>query len=75
MKVKLLETYITGGWNFKKIWKNGKDSSPLWRHCTIQHDDRKVQFKMDALRPFRYPIVNQVNEGARVRDSKSDICM
>ena len=32
-------------------------------------------FKMDALRPLIYPMVRQVNEGARVRVSKSDICM
>ena len=30
---------------------------------------------MDALRAFRYPMVRQVNEGARVRISKADICM
>ena len=41
----------------------------------IQHEGRKVQFKMDALRSFRYPMVRQVNEGARVRLSDFDICM
>ena len=30
---------------------------------------------MDALRSFRYPMVRQVNEGARVRISRAQICM
>ena len=30
---------------------------------------------MDALRSFKYPMVRQVNEGARVRLSKFDICV
>ena len=34
-----------------------------------------VRFKMDALRSFRYAMVRQVNEGARVRITKADICM
>ena len=34
-----------------------------------------VNFKMDALRAFRYPMVRQVNEGASVRISRADIGM
>ena len=30
---------------------------------------------MVALRSFKYPMVRQVNEGARVRLTKADICM
>ena len=52
-----------------------KETSPLWKHCMIQHNGDKVKFKMDALRGFKYPMVRQVNEGARLRISKSNICM
>ena len=31
--------------------------------------------ELDALRALRYPMVRQVNEGARVRISRADICM
>ena len=82
-KLKLVTTYegetarnpYSRGLEHQKSLENQKDASPLWKHCTIQHDGRMVQFRMDALRPFRYPMSRQVNEGARVRVSKSDICM
>ena len=53
--------------------ENRSEKSPMWKHCVIQHEGRLVNFKMDALRPFKYPMVRQVNEGARVRLSKADI--
>ena len=34
-----------------------------------------MNFKMDALRLFKYPMVRQVNKGARVRLSKAEINM
>ena len=55
--------------------RNEKEASPLWKHCLIQHNGNKAIFKMDALRSFKYPMVRQVNEGARVRISKANICM
>ena len=55
--------------------ENESEKSPLWKHCSIQHGGRKVAFRMDALRSFKYPMVRQVNEGARVRLTKADICM
>ena len=55
--------------------ENMCEKSPLWKHCSIQHEGRKVQFKMDALRAFKYPMVRQVNEGARVRLTEADVCM
>ena len=58
-----------------KDLENKSEKSPLWKHCTIQHEGRTVNFKMEALRSFEYPMVRQVNEGARVRLSKADICM
>ena len=65
----------TRGLEHLKDLENESDKSPLWKHCTIQHEGRKVNFRMDALRSFRYPMVRQVNEGARVRLSEFDICM
>ena len=58
-----------------KDLENECEKSPLWKHCSIQHGERKVAFKMDALRSFKYPMVRQVNEGARVRLQEADICM
>ena len=55
--------------------ENESEKSPLWKHCSNQHAGRKVGFKMDALRSFKYPMVRQVNEGARVRLTKANICM
>ena len=28
--------------------RNEDESNPLWKHCTRQHDGRKVKFKMDV---------------------------
>jgi hypothetical protein len=43
----------------------------------LQHPTwgRIVQFRMDALRAYKYPMVRQVKEGARVRLTEADICM
>ena len=65
----------TGRNPYSQGLEHEKELSPLWKHCTLQHDSRKASFKMDALRSFRYPIVRQVNEGARVRISRAQICM
>ena len=65
----------TRGLEHQRDLENESEKSPLWKHCSIQHGGRKVGFKMDALRSFKYPMVRQVNEGARVRLTKADICM
>ena len=51
------------------------EKSLLWKHSSIQHGGRIVQFKMDALRAYKYPMMRQVNEGARLRLSGADICI
>ena len=66
---------FTRGLEHKDDLKNKSESSPLWKHCTIQHGGRVAIFKMDALRPSKYPMVRQVNEGARIKVYKTDICM
>ena len=63
------------GMEHEKDLKNKSEKSPLWKHCVLQHGGRLACFKMDALRSFRYAMVRQVNEGARVRLTKADICM
>ena len=58
-----------------KDLENECEKSPLSKHYSIQHRGNKVDFKMDALRSFNYPILRLVNEGARVRLQEADICM
>ena len=65
----------TRGLEHGKDLENESEKGPLWKHCSIQHGGRKVYFKMDALRSFKFPMVRQVNEGARVRLQKADICI
>ena len=65
----------TRGIEHTRDLENKNVKSPLWKHCTFHYGGRKVSFKMDALRIFKYPMVRQVNEGARVRLTKADICM
>ena len=52
-----------------------QETSPLWKHCEIQHKGRIVGFKMTCLRSFRSAFLRQTNEGVRIVSSKSDICM
>ena len=54
---------------------NEKDDNPLWKHCEIQHDGRKVAFKMVCLRSFKTAYLRQVNEGVRIACCNADICM
>ena len=63
------------GMEHQRDLENMAEKSPLWKHCSIQHGGRIVQFRMDALRAYKYPMVRQVNEGARVRLTEADICM
>ena len=55
--------------------RNEDESNPLWKHCTIQHGGRKVHFRMDILKTFKYPLMRQNDEGVRVKCSKADILM
>ena len=54
---------------------NEKDDNPLWKHCEIQHNGRKVAFKMVCLRSFKTAYLRQVNEGVRIACCNADICM
>ena len=54
---------------------NEKDDNPLWKHCQIQHDGRKVDFKMICLKSFKTAFMRQINEGVRIACCKADICM
>ena len=46
--------------------KNEKDDNPLWKHCQIQRNGRKVEFKMKCLNSFKTAFMRQVNEGVRI---------
>ena len=52
-----------------------KEVNPLWKHCEIQHNGEKVNFKMVCLKSFPSAFMRQVNEGVRIANSKADICM
>ena len=54
---------------------NDKDDNPLWKHCEIQHNGRKVSFKMICLSSFKTAYLRQVNEGVRISCCNADICM
>ena len=55
--------------------RNEDESSPLWKHCTIQHEHRKVDLKMDVIQNFKHPLIRQSNEGVRVKYSKAPILL
>ena len=52
-----------------------REVNPLWKHCEIQHNGEKVNFKMVCLKSFPSAFMRQVNEGVRIANSKADICM
>ena len=52
-----------------------KSTSPLWKHCEIQHGGRVVDFKMTCLKSFKSSFIRQTNEGVRIVSSEADICM
>ena len=52
-----------------------KEVNPLWKHCEIEHNGEKVNFKMVCLKSFPSAFMRQVNEGVRIANSKADICM
>ena len=51
------------------------ETSPLWKHCEIQHGGKNVNFKMTCLRSFKSDFIRQTNEGVRIVCSRADICM
>ena len=55
--------------------KSKKEDNPLWKHCSIQHNGKIVQFKMVCLKTFKTAFLRQINEGVRIACSRADICM
>ena len=39
-----------------------KEDSPLWKHCTLQHNNEKVNFSMKTLKGYRSCLDRQENE-------------
>ena len=52
-----------------------QETSPLWKHCEIQHNGRVVEFRMTCLQNFKSAFARQTNEGVRIATSTADICM
>ena len=51
--------------------KNEREDSPLWKHCTLEHDREKVDLTMKALRSFRSPLMRQVNKRVQIWRSRA----
>ena len=49
------------------------DNSPLWKHCSLEHNRVKVEFAMKPLRGFTSCLEQQVNEAVRVTGSQADV--
>jgi hypothetical protein len=46
--------------------RNELEDSPLWKHCTLDHESHKVEFNMESLGGFRSCLDRQVNEAVRI---------
>jgi hypothetical protein len=51
--------------------RSEKEDSPLWKHCTLEHNNEKVNFSMKTLKGYRSCLDRQVNESVRVTRSKA----
>ena len=45
--------------------------SPLWKHCTLEHNNEKVEFSMKTLKGYKSCLDRQVNEAVRVTSSRA----
>ena len=52
-------------------WKGRKKTI----HGQLQHNIRKVNFKMICLKSFKTAFLRQINEGVRIASCQADICM
>ena len=48
-----------------------KEDSPLWKHCTLEHNNEKVEFSMKTLKGYKSCLDRQVNEAVRVTSSRA----
>ena len=51
--------------------QNEKEDSPLWKHCTLEHNHIKVNFSMKTLKSYKSCLDRQVNESVRVTNSRA----
>jgi hypothetical protein len=65
----------TRGLEHQDGYDKKREVNPLWKHCEIQHNGEKVDFKMICLKSFPSAFMRQVNEGVRIANTKADICM
>ena len=48
-----------------------KEDSPLWKHCSLEHNNEKVGFSMKTLKGYKSCLDRQVNESVRVTSSRA----
>lgn len=63
------------GLDHQRDLEGEKDESPLWKHCQLEHDEEKQEFKMEVLKSFKSCLERQINEAVRITSSKADIQM
>ena len=51
------------------------EKHPLWKHCQLEHDGRKVEFSMKVCGRFQSCMVRQVNKPVRMLRSKAHCLM
>ena len=66
---------VIAGWVLSYGLRRELEDSPLWKHCSLEHDRETVQFFMKALRSFKSCITRQVNEPVRILSSKADMLL
>ena len=58
--------------NYRSKNKNTQEKSALRTHAKLQHEDKKVEYKMEVLQTFRKPLARQVMESIHIIKSKSE---
>ena len=66
------ENPYSRGLEHKQNLPDEKEDSPLWKHCTLEHNNEKVEFSMKTLKGYKSCLDRQVNEAVRVTISKAD---
>ena len=59
------------GLEHKQNLQDEKEDSPLWKHCTLEHNNEKVEFSMKTLKGYKSCLDRQVNEAVRVTSSRA----
>ena len=55
--------------------ENEKEDNPLWKHCFLEHEGEKVEFKMKVVRGHKSPLTRQIQEGVEIECSTDDLVL